>query len=178
MTDSMILTVQNHLEHDPRLEGWSPLGIGMTFETDKWVELILSYSLTETVPDYLEQMFERAQGCAVYGCYHYPLFTLAVEELFRLKESALREAVRETRASKTVLKQSYADLLKWAYKENLIDQQRHDQWQAARELRNITSHKGDYLLLGPNDAIGHLQFTVEMTDEIFRACRTHSKSSS
>jgi hypothetical protein len=111
MTDTTRLTVQNHLDRDPRLEGWNPLGIGLTYRTDKWVELILSYSLTEMVPDYLEQMFERAQGCAVYGCYHYPLFTLAVEELFRLKESALREAVRETGASKTVLKKSYADLI-------------------------------------------------------------------
>ena len=90
------------------------------------------------LPELLENMYEQAQACMVYGCYHYPLFTLAMEELFRFGESSFREAVKEMGVPKKVCNQKNADLQSWAYEEDFIDDARMKQWSALRSLRNST----------------------------------------
>lgn len=166
------LTIENHLERDARLNGWTVNGIGPnSHPTDTWIEMILSVTIDIDLPSYLQEMFERAQACMVYGCYHYPLFTLGHEELFRFGESAFREAIKETGASKTVIQKSYANLQKWANKENLIDSVEAERWSASRTLRNASSHKDETLLLGPNDALMQLDTTKELTEALFINCR-------
>ncbi|SNZ07420.1 hypothetical protein SAMN06265368_0939 [Cohaesibacter gelatinilyticus] len=107
----------------------------------------------------------------VYGCYHYPLFTLGKEELFRFGESAFREAIKEAKPPQSLLKKRYADLQTWAHEEGLINDDEARRWNASRQLRNFVSHKDGALLLGPNDALNQLDITKELTESLFINCR-------
>ncbi|WP_170332312.1 hypothetical protein [Ruegeria arenilitoris] len=171
------MTVENYLERDSRLDGWSVHGLGaFSHPTDAWVQMFLSIKPSEALPAYLQDMFDRAQGSMVYGCFYYPLFTLGIEELFRFSESALREAVKETGALKSVQKMKYAPLIDWAHDNDLLTDSMHGRWHAGRSLRNSTSHKDSSLLLGPNDAAGLLSTTAELTDTLFRVVRETSET--
>jgi hypothetical protein len=178
MTDKLNLTAENHVERDRRLDYWSTDGLGgRSHSTDEWVKIILSIRHQIELPEMLQDMFDRARACMVYGCYHYPLFTLGSEELFRFGESAFREAIKEFGASKTVLEKPYAQLQKWAHDHGLTDDDAAKRWKASRFLRNTTSHKDSTLLLGPNDALDQLYITVELTEALFEACRSRGQPS-
>ncbi|WP_417261441.1 hypothetical protein [Celeribacter sp.] len=175
MTQKTLLTVNNHLVRDIRLDGWSVNGIGQcSYPTDEWVRMFLEITIDVELPEYLQNMFERAQACIVYGCYNYPLFTLGLEELFRFCESAFREAVKETGISTSKMKR-YVDFQEWALRENVIDEAAAKQWGAARRLRNSVSHKEGELLLGPNDALNQLDTTKRLVEQLFMNCRNYEK---
>lgn len=173
MPETQQLTVENHLQRDSRLDVLSVAGLGpYTHTTDQWVGMILSIELDTLLPSELREIYSRAQAAMVYGCYHYPLFTLGCEELYRFQESSLRAAVGETGATARVLKMKYAVLVDWAKDAGFMDARMADRWHAGRWLRNSTSHKTKNMLLGPNDALQHLSVTKELTEALFDACRT------
>lgn len=137
--------------------------------------MILDVSLEIDLPPFLTEIFDRAQASMVYGCYHYPLFTLGMEELFRFGESAFREAIKEAEPPSGLTKRRYADLQKWASEEGLIDNAAASRWNASRQLRNSVSHKDAALLLGPNDALNQLDITKELVESLFISCRNHAR---
>lgn len=172
----LTITVKNHMERDKRLDAWSVYGIGSyTHPTEEWVRIFLDVSIDVELPEYLQQMFDRAQACIVYGCYHYPLFTLGIEELFRFGESAFREAIKETKPSKSTLKKTYAEIQNWACEQGLLDNVSAKRWSASRDLRNSFSHKDGPHLQGPNDAWSQLAVTKELTEALFQSCREYAK---
>ncbi len=169
------LTLENHLERDTRLDCWSVHGIGpYSHSTNDWVKMILDVSLDIDLPPFLAEMFDRAQASMVYGCYHYPLFTLGMEELFRFGESAFREAIKEAEPPRDLTKKRYVDLQKWASEEGLTDIAAASRWDASRQLRNSVSHKDGAFLLGPNDALNQLDITKELVEALFINCRNHA----
>lgn len=170
------LTLENHLERDTRLDCWSVHGIGpYSHSTEDWVKMILDVSLEINLPPFLAEMFDRAQASMVYGCYHYPLFTLGMEELFRFSESAFREAIKEAEPPRNLTKKRYVDLQEWASEEGLTDIATASRWNASRQLRNSVSHKDGAFLLGPNDALNQLDITKELVEALFISCRSHAK---
>ena len=171
------LTVDNYMERDTRLDVWSVYGIGSgTHSTKDWVRMFLDIAIDVNLPEYLQGMFDRAKACIVYGCYHYPLFTLGVEELYRFGESAFREAVKETKPSDRILRSRFAALQKWALKQNLLDDESAKRWDALRKLRNSFSHKDSSHLVGPNDALRVLTTTKELTETLYQRCRADNFS--
>lgn len=173
MPETQQLTVENHHQRDKLLDAWSVMGLGLQFDmTHQWVGMILSFELDTSLPSELREIYSRAQATMVYGCYHYPLFTLGCEELYRFQESSLRAAVGEAGATAHVLKMKYAVLLNWAKDAGFMDATMADRWHAGRQLRNSTSHKTKNMLLGPNDALRHLSVSKELTEALFDACRT------
>ena len=167
---------ENHLERDPRLDGWSAQGLGFLSQTtEDWVRGFLAFEIGYELPAYLRDMFDRARACCVYGCYHYPLLTLGSEELYRFLESALREAAKEVGASKTVQGKSFAQLIEWAGNSGYLSSGEQGRWHAGRSLRNYASHKTRASLAGPNDAMKTLQTAVELVEALFRRIRSASK---
>lgn len=176
MTNETKLTIENHLERDGRLDGWSADGLGpCSRPTEFWVKCFLSVEPKVELPLHLRNMFSRAQACMVYGCYHYPLFALGSEELFRFGESAMRAALDEYECSKTILKKSYRELQRWAHENGLIDDAAFQRWSASRDLRNSTSHKNREFLHSPNFALSSLHITVELTEALFNTCRSRNQ---
>ena len=177
MSDSPKLSVENHIERDSRLNHWSVHGLGPTsHSTEDWVRMFLSAKFEIELSEMLQDMFDRAVACMVYGCYHYPLFTLGFEEMLRFQESAFREAVKTTGASKTVLSKMYAPLQSWALEQGFLDDAHAKQWNASRSLRNATSHKDSALLLGPNDALNQIGNTIQLVQALFHACSKYDQS--
>ncbi len=169
------LTVDNHLDRDPRLNFWTVGGIGLSSHTtEDWVQLILNIQLAPTLPEELVEIYSRAQACMVYGCYHYPLFTMGCEELFRFGESSARLAAREIPEIETSRKTNFFWLIETFKKLKLIDEKGAVRWQATRSLRNSSSHKERSMLVGPNDALNALAVSKELTEELFRKCRDRS----
>ena len=166
----LALTLANHLERDRRLDGWSPSGIGSSdYQTSKWVSDILSFSLPKAVPRDLHEIFGRAQAVMVYGCYHYPLFTLGVEELFRYYESLLRHVLGPDGIDKNGQSLHFASLIERAVKKQLISSDDVASWQAGRQLRNSTTHNESVILLGPNDAVNALHRAQHRTETFYVA---------
>ncbi|MCV6621851.1 MAG: hypothetical protein OIF51_08895 [Cellvibrionaceae bacterium] len=172
------ITVQNHLERDSRLDCWSTKGIGaLTHPTNVWVDMILSVNIEISIPEFLIEVFERAQSCMVYGCYHYPLFTLGIEELFRFGESAFGEAVIKAGAPRKIAKGRYEQQQIWAHAQGIVSDEELKRWTASRALRNSVSHKRSKLLLGPNDALNQLITTKMLVEDLFESCEPEDKLS-
>lgn len=128
-----------------------------THGTEKWVESILSISLSNKVPTDLCEIFERSQAAIVYGCYHYPLFTLGFEELLRYYESLLKFKLGVDGKNEKGKPLSFADLIKRAVENKLITDTDQLSWDAARKLRNLTTHKNKTILIDPSIALRALE---------------------
>lgn len=170
MSNKQTLTVANHLERDPRLDGWSVHGLGShSHTTEQWVAFLLSFELGHKLPDDLQEMYRRAQACMVYGCYHYPLFTMGSEELLRFLESTLKAALLAFDAPRKVLKSAFSQQIDWACANGLMDNTTAERWHAVRQLRNRASHKDDNMIVGPNHALMDLKLAKDFAEDIFSA---------
>ncbi len=154
------------------MDFWSVYGIGGgSHPNEVWVKLVLEVRLADDIPDEILEMYDRARATMVYGCFYYPLFTNGMEEIHRIKESALREACREAGASKTTMGKNYEKLISWAFERGFISDADLPRWQASRELRNSVSHKDHSMLLGPNDGLRALDISKELIEKVFNAVR-------
>lgn len=170
MTDNQTLTFANHLERDPRMDGWSIYGLGeWSHTTEQWVNFVLSFELPTEIPEELREMFGRIQACMVYGCYHYPLFTMGSEEMYRFLETALKAAVRTAGASNRVLNGTFSDHIDWAARNSVICDEQVCCWRGALALRNRASHKDKNSTLPPNFSLSDLKMAKELTEAIFEA---------
>lgn len=161
---SLSLTAVNHLERDHRLNGWTVHGLGGgSHQTEDWVDMILSLDLPIDAPEDLREIFERARAVIVYGCYHYPLFTLGVEELLRYNESLLRFALGKDGFDKNGQALRFAGLIDKAASKGLIATHDRQSWHSGRKARNSTTHKKKSILLGPNDALNALEIARKRT---------------
>jgi len=62
-----------------------------------WVERFLSPKLSTNVPGDVRELFEVARSAMLYGVFFYPLFTLGLEQVFRLMEAAAKAKATVTR---------------------------------------------------------------------------------
>lgn len=166
------LTFENHLKRDTRLDGWTPNGLGPTSASSEfWIKQILSVELDPSIPEELREIFERIKACMVYGCYHYPLFTTAIEELLRYNESILKFAGKALSINGPPEKTNFHKLIEWFGNNGFLDAAEKQRWHAGRELRNSVSHKTNSMTLGPNHALGMLHHAKDQTHEIFEKVR-------
>ncbi|RFB04277.1 hypothetical protein DX908_02640 [Parvularcula marina] len=154
------------------MDCWSVYGIGAySHPNEEWVRLVLEVSLSDELPDEILEMFDRARATMVYGCFYYPLFTNGMEEIYRIKEAALKEACREGNASRATIGKGYKSLIDWAHSQGFIADDDLVRWHAGRSLRNAVSHKDKAMLLGPNDALRTLDISKELIEKLFCAVR-------
>lgn len=162
------LTRENHLQRDSRLDFWAAnRTTGAAMETQEWVGLFLSFSIPINAPDELREIFERAQAVIVYGCYHYPLFTIGCEELLRYHESLLRVALGANGFDKKGHPLNFIGMIDRAVKTGMISAKERESWDAGRVLRNTSSHKVTSNLLGPNEALNALEIAQARTERLF-----------
>lgn len=65
-------------------------GSTRSITADEWAERLLAIELSQQVPDTIHELFEVARGATLYGSLYYALFTLGLEQAFRLAEAAAR----------------------------------------------------------------------------------------
>lgn len=170
---SKILDETNFLEIDSRMEGQTVYGLGpMSHPPEAWTRLFTSVRLDNGIPAEICEMFDRSRGAMCYGTYYYPLYTLGMEESFRLMESALRHAYAAVSANAEDTSMNFADLIKWAAKAGLLSESERHRWTACRYLRNSASHKKKESVYSPVMALSHLDSSKELLEALFRRVAT------
>jgi hypothetical protein len=142
------LTVDNWLAEEHVLETLRT--IGGDFDAQRWAARVLALELSPNVTMPLRDLFGVARGVLLYGCFFYPLFTLAFEQVLRVAEAAV-DAKCKAMADPT--SRTYADQLAWLEQQLVIRPADARHWSDIRELRNSRSHPDMQMLITPGNAL-------------------------
>ena len=169
------ITPANLLERDPVLDGFvklSPNGQSMTLTQDDYLRYIFTPCLLEVVPDDVQALFEVARGAMAYGYFFYPLFTLAMEQLFRVAEAAVAYKCLDMGIPKS--KSRFKEKIVWLIDKGIIPKTDRGSWDSIRELRNMTSHPERQMILPPAMPIELLERTALLINSLFNSKRARS----
>jgi len=171
------ITPSNWLEPDDVLKGFvrlSPNG-QITLRGENYLTYIVRPNLHESVPSYVQELFEVARGAMAYGYFFYPLFTLAMEQLFRVAEAAVKHKCSALKAPKSTKR--FEERINWLVNKSIIPQSESGQWKAVRYLRNIASHPERQSISPPNVTIGILERVASLINSLFnnKALKTETK---
>ena len=162
------IILSNWLEPDDALKGFvriSPDGQPHTITGEEYLQHILRPKLHASVPSDVQALFEVARGVMVYGYFFYPLYTLAVEQLFRVVEATLAHKYKALRAPKS--RRTFEKRIEWLVEEGVISRQESARWHAARQMRNAASHPERQMILTPGNAIGILERVADDINSLF-----------
>ena len=86
------LTPNNWKEHDPAVDCFvRPIENGVDkIDEKEWANRILKSKLSAKVPKVVQNLFNVSQATLCYGWFYYPLYTLGIEQSYRVLETALR----------------------------------------------------------------------------------------
>lgn len=111
----------------------------------------------------------------IYGWFFYPLITLAAEQFPRIQEAAARAACQQrqlipARTSKSgkPIEPKFSEIIEALAKGGVIGQADRPRWEAARELRNLSSHPSRQSIFSPGMAIGALEATTGLINKLFK----------
>lgn len=163
------ISISNWKEMDEIIQFPSPVG------DETWVKACLRPQLKSGVPNEVAAMFEVARGSMIYGWFFYPLITLATEQLHRVQETAAREKCRQlgiTPAKRTkkgaLLEPKLIEVIGALVKHGTIKTSEEVRWQAARRLRNSSSHPRGQSILSPGMSLRTLESTTELINKLFQ----------
>ncbi len=165
------LTLANWTEPDPANENFAryshlrnemiPMAGG------DWARLFLEFELEDHVPVEIRDMFEVARGAVLYGWFFYPMFQLGQEQLFRVTEAAAK------RCSKMLgdndKHRSFFKCIEFLVQEGAIAADDRRRWEAARELRNSSSHPERASVMPPGAIASMMDTTATDINDLFRA---------
>jgi hypothetical protein len=171
------ITPNNWLEPDGVLRGFvklSPNG-KFTLVGEDYLNYILRPNLHESVPSDVQALFEVARGAMAYGYFFYPLFTLAMEQLFRVAEAAVAHKFSALKIPKSTKK--FEEKIDWLVNESIIPQSESALWHVVRHLRNMASHPEKPSILPPNVTIDILDRVASDINSLFnnKSLKTETK---
>jgi hypothetical protein len=164
------ITPANLLERDPVLIGFVKLssnGLSRILTIDDYLSYIFTPCLLEVVPRDVQALFEVARGAMAYGYFFYPLFTLAMEQLFRVAEAAVAHKYTALGAPKST--RNFKGRIDRLVDEGIIPRAEVGLWDAIRELRNMASHPERQMVGLPNMAIGILERVASQINSLFNS---------
>jgi hypothetical protein len=141
--------VHNWLQPDPVV-----LHFAGTERVTDYVGTVLAPRLSEDVPEDIRNLFEVARAAMLYGYLFYPLYTLAMEQLFRVGEAAVAVKCKQLGAPKD--KKKFTDRIDWLAERGVFDRSRFSAWHTLRRMRNSASHPDRQSIVTPGPAIGML----------------------
>jgi hypothetical protein len=130
-----------------------------------WAKYFLEPQLNPQVPIPVQRLFEVARGTLIYGFFFYPLFTLGIEQLSRVSESAITEKCLLLSIKKR--KDSFIEKLKALKNQNFITETDFEYWDKTRHLRNYFSHPENQNLFPPGISFEMLKTTTQKINELF-----------
>ena len=119
----------------------------------------------KAVPIQIHALYEVVRGAIIYGYLFYPLYTLGIEQLFRVAEAAVKEKCKEIGAPKSI--RTFEKRIDYLVNENVIPQEVKPTWDAVRKLRNFASHPEGQNLHPPGMVVGLLERTVNSINSLF-----------
>lgn len=133
---------------------------------DKRVEEFLIPVLCEETPKEVIDLFEVARGCMSYGYFFYPLYTLGIEQLYRVLEAAVSMKCKSLDSPKSI--KQYKQKIDYLIEMNIIPVRESELWHVARKLRNSFSHTESQSILFPMDALNILCRIAEKINILFQ----------
>jgi hypothetical protein len=137
---------------------------GMEHATD-YVETVLAPRLSGNVPEDIQKLFEVARSAVLYGYLFYPLYTLGMEQLFRVADAAIASRCEELGIPKD--KKKFSDRIDWLAERGMFNRGEFSAWHTLRRLRNSASHPDDQSIVTPGSAIGFLGAVAEDINALF-----------
>lgn len=136
-------------------------------EGGDWAREFLAVSLGERVPSEVVELFEVARGAMLYGWFFYPLYRLGEEQLYRVIEAAAKLRYRELDGPKA--RPSYEHAIAMQVERGAIAPGEEFRWDAARKLRNLSSHPEQAVVTTPGSVLGTLTLCAEDINRLFAA---------
>jgi hypothetical protein len=149
-------------------------GSTRSITADEWAERLLAIELSDQVPDTIHELFEVARGAMLYGSLYYPLFTLGLEQAFRLAEAAARLKAKSLGIA-TAHKgkpRKYYDLLQDLAARGVMTTKEEVEWSFLRKFRNLTSHPEQQMILSPPYALNMLHRIADTINRLFQTPAT------
>lgn len=172
-----IITKDNWLEVDSIITSGVFLRLSLTdgavqpLTADDWVERFLAPKLSANVPQDVLEAFEVARGAMLYGVCFYPLFTLGLEQVFRIMEAAAKEKAASAGISIVTAKgrhRTYSSILDELFSKRLLTQREYEYWSNAKDFRNETTHSRRQKILLPAQVVGTLTSLTEAINRLFQ----------
>lgn len=164
------LTAENWLEVDPVIASGVFVQMSLAdgsvapVTAQHWTNRLLAINLSAAVPDAVRTQVEIARGAMIYGSLFYPLFTLGLEQLFRITESAARLKAVELGVSKD---RPYHAILTDLHAVGALTDAEHREWTNVRRFRNATTHAEQAMILTPGAALGMFATIVGSINRLF-----------
>jgi hypothetical protein len=134
-------------------------------EVTRRVAWFTDVTVHEDVPEEIWQLFEVAKGAMVYGIFFYPLYTLGMEQLFRVFEYVIRSKFETIRPSNSA--SSLKAMTQWLIKHGHLPGPHPERWFAAYELRNVASHPKMQTLFLPAEAVRTLKDMKSLIEHFY-----------
>lgn len=163
------LTGENWLLRDETVDHFVrmlPNGETLPISENEWAQMILSVELSLDVPLDVRHLFEVAQGVLCYGCFYYPLYTIGIEQSYRVLDAALAQKCEFLGLSQE--SDRFVGRIECLHKHGYMSDQRRNQWHAGRQLRNYSSHARRQSLMMPSQAIDALQTAADLIEALFK----------
>ena len=164
------LAVENWLEIDPIVASGVFVRLSLEDGTVQqisardWTERLLAIHVSPSVPTVVRDQIAIARGAMIYGSLFYPLFTLGLEQLFRVTESAARIKAVELGMRKD---RPYHAILTDLHAAGALTDDEYREWTGVRRFRNATTHADKAMILPPGAAIGMFAAVVGSTNRLF-----------
>lgn len=164
------LTADNWTDPDPvnrHFARISPIAGPISMEGDDWAREFLAVSVADHVPKEVADLFAVARGAMLYGWFFYPLFRIGEEQLFRVLETAAR--IRYAELGGGAAMPSFKKTIDYLLERGVIAADQLQRWEAARQLRNHSSHPSNTTVTTPGSVLGTLALCAGDLDALFRS---------
>ena len=174
LADLKSITTENWHDIDKSTKAWFAFRF-IKEDSALWLEWFSGPKLETKVPAEVAILFEVTRGAMICGWFFYPLLTLGVEQCYRLLDTGTRLR-RKQLDIPTVAEKKNANKGNTSFKENaaalikhgLISKADEVRWEAARNLRNWSSHPERQSLYDPGQAHKTLELVAERLNDLFR----------
>lgn len=130
-----------------------------------WVAAILKPQLDEQTPEDVQALFEVARGAMLYGYFFHPLYTLAIEQLFRVGDAAVQHKCKALKAPLSC--KSFNCQITWLAKNGVISADDSRWWHDIRVSRNAASHSARQHIAPPGLAAFYLEQVAQGINDLF-----------
>ncbi len=162
------LSAENWLISDSTILGFvriAPDGSVHDISAEEWLRHILRPQIDDGVPLEVKKLFEVARGAMAYGYFFYPLYTLGIEQLWRVAEAAVTHKCKAMAAPGSV--DTFFKKIKWLIEKDVIPQTEVLRWTGIRKLRNLSSHPERQSIYMPPEALRFVESIAEQANSLF-----------
>lgn len=168
------ITKENWRDVDPVCEQMLSLsleqGSAYPMFPELWLDMILKPQLSEHVPIELHSIFETARGCMAYGYFYYPLFSVGIEQLYKLIDAAISKKYDESGGPPHKDPKRFVGLerkIDWLHGNGLIKSEQQMTFHNTRLMRNELFHPRAQGIMPPSTASSSLGMASLWINELF-----------